>query len=248
MGVETVLDSIFHHTCNKMDLDITCKVFLRKTKRGKVLKVVREHYLRDDLWCGSSICRECGEENAASLESTPVSSSTLCDFPHYIVIDTNVVLHQIDVLESPVWKNVILLQTVMEEARKRSSTNFKKLKDIMAERADNFYVFVNEHHKNTYVERKPGESANDRNDRAIRVACQWYQKHLDSSQNKSVKIVLLTEDAKNREIAISEGLHAYRGIIISMVLTIFNYSISLMLTYQSGRIREKSERVSRTAR
>jgi len=80
----------------------------------------------------------------------------------------------------------------------------------MAERADNFYVFVNEHHKNTYVERKPGESANDRNDRAIRVACQWYQKHLDSSQNKSVKIVLLTEDAKNREIAISEGLHAYR--------------------------------------
>lgn len=128
--------------------------------------MVREHYLRDDLWCGSILCRECGEENAASLESTPVSSSSLCDFPHYIVIDTNIVLHQvsrnsvqseapclrliplqIDVLESPVWKNVILLQTVMEESRKRSSTNYKKLKDIMEERKNDFYVFVNEHHK-----------------------------------------------------------------------------------------------------
>jgi len=62
---------------------------------GKVLKVVREHYLREDLWCGSVLCGECGEENSAILESAPTSSSSLCDFPHYIVIDTNVVLHQV---------------------------------------------------------------------------------------------------------------------------------------------------------
>lgn len=42
---------------------------------------------------------------------------------------------------------MILLQTVMEETRKRSTNNYKKLKDMMAERSDDFYVFVNEHHK-----------------------------------------------------------------------------------------------------
>lgn len=60
----------------------------------------------------------------------------------------NLVSHsQIDVLDSPVWKNVILLQTVLEETRKRSQANYKKLKEMMAERGDNFYVFINEHHK-----------------------------------------------------------------------------------------------------
>ena len=34
----------------------------------------------------------------------------------------------------------------------------------------NWFVFVNEHHAETYVERRPGESANDRNDRAIRYS------------------------------------------------------------------------------
>ena len=61
------------------------------------------------------------------------------------------------------------------------------------------------------MERKPGESANDRNDRAIRVACKWYQNHLSTTRNEVVKIVLLTQDLKNRELAIQEGLHAYRG-------------------------------------
>ena len=31
--------------------------------------------------------------------------------------------------------------------------------------------------KETYVERVPGESANDRNDRSIRVACAWFNQH-----------------------------------------------------------------------
>lgn len=66
------------------------------------------------------------------------------------------------------------------------------------------------------MERKPGETANDRNDRAIRVACSWYQSHLEESQKtrgseNKIKIVLLTQDAKNRELAIQEGLIAYRG-------------------------------------
>ena len=35
------------------------QTFLKKTRRGNVIKVVREHYLRDDIYCGSSECNNC---------------------------------------------------------------------------------------------------------------------------------------------------------------------------------------------
>lgn len=35
------------------------KTFVKKTKKGSILKVVREHYLRDDIYCGLPACKEC---------------------------------------------------------------------------------------------------------------------------------------------------------------------------------------------
>ena len=46
------------------------KAFVKKTRKGKVLKVVREHYLRDDIWSGSPLA-------------------------HYLIVDTNIVLQQV---------------------------------------------------------------------------------------------------------------------------------------------------------
>ena len=110
--------------------------------------------------------------------TTLPSRSTLKTSPHYLILDTNIVLEQIDLLESEGLENVIVLTTVLEEVRHRSSPIFKRIKDIIANPKRNFFVFVNEHRRETYVERKAGESANDRNDRAIRVASLWYNQHL----------------------------------------------------------------------
>jgi exosome complex exonuclease DIS3/RRP44 len=72
------------------------KTFVKKTRKGNVLKVVREHYLRDDVWCGANHCTNCGQSENNILDSVPQSlSSQLCDYPHYIIPDTNVVLHQV---------------------------------------------------------------------------------------------------------------------------------------------------------
>lgn len=65
--------------------------------------------------------------------------------------------------------------------------------------------------RDTYVERVPGETANDRNDRAIRVATQWYDKHLstksDGTKHKNpIRVVLLTDDKKNREKADADNI------------------------------------------
>ena len=90
------------------------KSFVKKTKKGAVLKVVREHYLRDDVWCGVKGCKKCKHE-APPLEMHPLAESDLCPHPHLIVPDTNVVLHQLDFLEDSSISNVIILQVVLQE-------------------------------------------------------------------------------------------------------------------------------------
>lgn len=54
----------------------------------------------------------------------------------------------------------------------------------------------------TYVERFRGESPNDYNDRMIRVAALWYNKHF----NNSIKVLLLSSDEASKAKAIDEGI------------------------------------------
>ena len=54
---------------------------------------------------------------------------------------------QIDVLEDPLIRNVIILQTVLQEVRHRSAPVYKRLKDIIHEKEKHFYTFTNEHHR-----------------------------------------------------------------------------------------------------
>ncbi|KAK2824440.1 hypothetical protein Q5P01_021615 [Channa striata] len=187
------------------------KTFVKKTRSGGVMKVVREHYLRDDIWCGSEACTECKQESTV-LQRDACIESSLCTYPHYLLPDTNVVLHQIDVLEDPVIRNVIILQTVLQEIRHRSAPIYKRLKDIIHEKEKHFYTFTNEHHRDTFIEREPGESANDRNDRAIRAAAKWYSQHLKTSESsqEELKVVLLTNDLGNKQKAEESGLLVHK--------------------------------------
>ncbi|KAG7247225.1 hypothetical protein CRUP_031186, partial [Coryphaenoides rupestris] len=116
----------------------------------------------------------------------------------------------IDVLEDPLLRNVIILQTVLQEVRHRSAPIYKRLKDILHEKEKHFYTFTNEHHRDTFIEREPGESANDRNDRAIRVAVKWYGDHLEKARSEGLKVILITNDQGNKEKAEESGLLVYK--------------------------------------
>lgn len=66
------------------------------------------------------------------------------------------------------------------------------------------------------MERIGGEKPNDRNDRAIRVAAAWYENHLSQSQkdlnpDQRLRVVILTEDAANRDLAKRDGILACSG-------------------------------------
>lgn len=63
--------------------------------------------------------------------------------------------------------------------------------------------------RETYIEQEQGESSNDRNDRAIRVAVKWYNEHLKKMQNEEIQVIFLTNDRNNKEKALEEGITAY---------------------------------------
>jgi hypothetical protein len=81
------------HTHAKKVRMLRQKQFVKKTKSGKVLKVVKEHYLRDDIWCSVETCKVC-EHSDPILSATP-SVNRLFPHPHYIIPDTNIFMNQV---------------------------------------------------------------------------------------------------------------------------------------------------------
>ena len=71
------------------------RTYMRKSKKGGIFKIVREHYLRDDIECSSPICNSCINEDTV-LEKENNGISNLCNYSHYLILDTNVVLHQVN--------------------------------------------------------------------------------------------------------------------------------------------------------
>ncbi|KAF5753110.1 putative mitotic control protein dis3 [Tripterygium wilfordii] len=171
------------------------KVFSKRTRGGKVQKTVREVYLRDDLPCGAPFCKVCDTSKA---RLSPSASSPI------LIVDTNVVLSQIDLLENPAMDNVVVLSVVRDEVKNRNIAVFKRIETLCYNSTRNFFVFYNTLHKDTFVHDVSGESPNDRNDRAIRVATQWYQNHLGGQ----TRVLLITNDRENKRKATEEGISA----------------------------------------
>ena len=171
--------------------------FVKKTKAGRVMKVVREHYLRDDIYVGSELA-------APEFRGPDPSSWKLAkDASAYVVVDTNVALHQMDLLAHKCVTDVVVPSVVLEECRARSRPSYERLRQLCQDPAKRFFVFANEHHRDTYVKAEPGESPNDRNDRAIRVVCAFYRRAVPT-----MPVALLTNDRGNLRKARDEGIDA----------------------------------------
>ena len=188
--------------------------FHRKTARGKVRAVVRETYQRNDVPCGCIACEAC----ASFIEhGTPPpildqhgTQNTYTRKKHYAVVDTNVILHQMDVLESPVFTNVVIMQTVANEVRNHSMPLYNRLRTLLMDPDRRFWLFYNDFHQDTNVVRFADESPNDRNDRAIRQAAAYYTAHLRTHAlpGHADTTVIVSEDVENVHKARIEGLEA----------------------------------------
>ncbi|KAJ2790678.1 exosome catalytic subunit dis3, partial [Coemansia guatemalensis] len=170
------------------------KSFVKRTRKGNIVRTVKEHYLRDDITCGFEECahkvcadaRKNAEENGKPTAGDVNPVAPLSASPrnttkwglHYLVPDTNAFVNQIDIFERPIINNVIVLSTVMDELRGLSMPVYNRVRAITRDHARRWFVFSNEHHRETFIERTANESPNDRNDRAIRMAVKWLRSHL----------------------------------------------------------------------
>ncbi|KAH0268888.1 ribonuclease R, partial [Aureobasidium melanogenum] len=200
--------------------NLSSKVYIRSTKSGKVQKIVRELYLREDIPCSSRLCAHCLEiaptdyhNNVAPfvLSETPAGTKS---FPngHYIIPDTNAFLTGMDLFElETAFHDVIVLQTVLEEVKNRSLPLYHRLISLTKNDGKRFYVFFNDFRLQTYVVREDKETINDRNDRAVRRAVKWYADHLEEAVSKrnSIRcpsVIMISDDRDNLRKAKNDGI------------------------------------------
>lgn len=197
-----------------LGLTATSKVFVR-SRHGGCAKIVREHYLRDDIPCYSKLCNKCINTAKPDAQGN-LPEFVLLDTPlklksggaHYVVVDTNVILQAIDLLEhNECFYDVIIPQVVLEEVKNRSFPIYQRVRALVKAADKRFVVFHNEFHEDTYVTRAKNETINDRNDRAIRKCAKWYGDHLNDNNSKTeINIVFVCNDRDNREKAKKEKI------------------------------------------
>ncbi|EER45317.1 mitotic control protein dis3 [Histoplasma capsulatum H143] len=211
------------HSSNPLSSNVSSKIFVRSTKSGKVQKIVRELYLRQDIPCSSKICSVClsyaptdanGNVTPFVLSERPAGTKP---FPqgHYLLPDTNALLNGMDLFEQTgSFYDVIILQTVLEELKNQSLALYNRLISLIRSEEKRYYLFFNEFRLETHVRRGAEESINDRNDRAVRTAAKWYQEHLTQVVKRGHKeqtapaIVMITDDKDNLRKAEREGVTA----------------------------------------
>lgn len=200
--------------------NLSSKVYIRSTRLGRVQKIVREVYLRQDIPCSSKLCDAClsiaprdsHDKTAPFVLSANPSMTKKFPNGHYIVPDTNAFLSGMDLFETEqAFYDVVVLQTVLEEVKNRSLPLYHRLISLTKSVDKRYYVFFNEFRRETYALRSQGETINDRNDRAVRMATKWYAEHISRATARSKEtpaVVMLSDDRGNLGKAKKEGIDA----------------------------------------
>ncbi|KAJ1392550.1 hypothetical protein B484DRAFT_408459 [Ochromonadaceae sp. CCMP2298] len=115
------------------------KAFYKRTRRGKVVQIVQERYLRSDL--------DCGVMHGALLTASALRD-VVAQAPHrqLLVVDTNIALHQIDLLEfsCPATALLVLTQTVLQELKHLNVSVFRRVLELAKDEKRSFIFFANE--------------------------------------------------------------------------------------------------------
>ena len=134
-----------------------------------------------------------------------------------VIVDTNVLLHNLDVLEHSSFaiSNLVIPQTALLECRHRSFTAYNRVMELLRSSSSKTkgdkgptnkrcaIFFPDNHHISTQlsgVEEKK-TSINDENDARIRQVALYYGEALSGS---GVEVILLSDDKGCRELAVQE--------------------------------------------
>jgi exosome complex exonuclease DIS3/RRP44 len=216
----------------------------RLTRRGKVFKNVSERYLREDIGLGC-----CYKDQSASviitsekelvpllidlneeedLTITPSHQQQQQQQQHLLICDANVLIHNMDLLEHPLFvANIVIPQTSLEECKRNSSlSHYNRIMELLVSSSSNItrkgqrkkcaIFFPNIHHADTYnlttsdislltkrilkIDDKADKvlTDNDKNDLRIRKVATYYGLQLNPA---NIQVILLTDDQQCRKLA-----------------------------------------------
>jgi exosome complex exonuclease DIS3/RRP44 len=127
------------------------QIFFKRTRRGNVIRLVREKQLRRDLSYGFL---STSETNRASTYSSNIALThdKLCQLviesPHkqLLLVDTNIILHQIDLLEHqcPATSLLLITQTVLSEIQHQNMSVYRRIMMLIKDESRSYIFYPNE--------------------------------------------------------------------------------------------------------
>ncbi|XP_056269243.1 DIS3-like exonuclease 1 [Pseudoliparis swirei] len=161
----------------------TERVLHLKSCRGRKLRVVREHYLRERVPCYSALCQAgCDQQDLQLLPG---------ELTHYVVPDVGVVLDYLEVLEVRGLQGVVFTQTACQALQQaRGRRQYNRLRTLLKDPRHDCVLFANEFQVFSYVPREKGESQEGWQTRCVYSAAVWYYHHLAGLK----EVVMITED------------------------------------------------------
>ncbi|EKE38169.1 hypothetical protein ENUP19_0078G0036 [Entamoeba nuttalli] len=161
--------------------------------KSRCEKIVRQHYLRDDIACGLRKCATCNQTNLPLIGKT-----------QYAMFDHTVLLNQIDALQTESLTDFIIPQTALNYVANNSKSIYKKVRNIIANEDRAVFLFLNEFFRETYVIAQNEESNIHRDFRAYVTSVNWLNKHY--SLNGS-SVLFVTNSKELKEDYINAGIH-----------------------------------------
>ncbi|XP_076854118.1 DIS3-like exonuclease 1 [Brachyhypopomus gauderio] len=162
----------------------TEKVLHLKSCRGRQVRVVREHYLRERVSCGSALCQAACEGDGKLLSG---------DVTHYVVPDAGVVRDFLEVLEFRGLCGIVFTQTACQAAQHaRGRRHYNRLRGLLKDPRHDCVLFANEFQQYAYCPREKGETQEQWHTRCVYHAAVWYYNHLAGL----TPVVMITEDQK----------------------------------------------------
>ncbi|KAM6980009.1 DIS3-like exonuclease 1 [Aplochiton taeniatus] len=160
----------------------TEKVLHLKSSRGRKVRVVREHYLREHVPCFSCLCQADCANDGKVLSG---------DATHYVVPDACVVRDFLEILEFRELRGIIFTQTAcLAVQHSRGRRQYNRLRSLLKDPRHDCVLFANEFQEYSYCPREKGETQDKWQTRCVYHAAVWYHNHLAGL----TPVVMITED------------------------------------------------------
>ncbi|XP_034535039.1 DIS3-like exonuclease 1 [Notolabrus celidotus] len=175
----------------------TEKILHLKSCRGRKVRVVREHYLREKVPCYSSLCQADCDQDGKLLPG---------DLTHYVVPDVGVVVDYLEILEFTELQGIVFTQTACQAVQHhKGRRQYNRLRNLLKDPRHDCVMFANEFQEYSYCEREKGEKQETWQTRCVYAAAVWYHNHLAGMMD--VLMITDNQEAVAKYSSLNSGVY-----------------------------------------